>query len=216
MGYFGVFSAVLNGSSDAIAQFFKTYFKENITQVSENKKQSDLLVYPSDNNWVVIKWPRYYYSYGKTSDQVSKEFQTVVSAINVYDGDFWEHNLFKNGKEIDYFHSAPDCFRKIDSKSLKFIAPGNPQLIATELKIDVSKIKPYFNREKFWEKRPNKAFPEDIYELWDGLAFIDFWEKLGVRLPEDAEVPEFAFNFDTEFLITGGEKALFDDLSWGM
>lgn len=33
MGYFGVFSAVLNGSTDAIAQFFKSYFKENITQI---------------------------------------------------------------------------------------------------------------------------------------------------------------------------------------
>jgi len=73
---------------------------------------------------------------------------------------------------------------------LKFIDPGNPQLIATELKLDVEKIKPYFNRDRSWEVRSKKAFPEDIYELMHGLVFIDFWEKLGIRLPEVTEVPE--------------------------
>lgn len=214
MGYFGKFSAVLNGSAGAIAQFFKNYFKENVTQIQDNKEKSGLLVYPSENNWVVIKWPRLYFSYVKSSKQISKEFQTVVSVINVYDGDFWEHDFLKDGKQLDRFHSAPDCLHEIDSESLKFIQAGNPQLIAAELKIEVNKIKPYFNRDRSREVRSKKVFPEDVYELMHGLVFIDFWEKLGIRLPEEVEVPDYAFELSRKFIRKDGRKAFFGDSNW--
>lgn len=214
MGYFGKFSAVLNCSTSAIAQFFKDYFEENITQIHDNKEKSGLLVYSSENNWVVIKWPRSYFSYDKPSKQISKEFQTVVSVINVYDGDFWEHSFLKDGKQLDSFHSAPDYHHEIDSESLKFIQPGNPQLIAAELKIDLKKIKPYFNRDSSREIRYKKVFPEDVYELMHGLVFIDFWEKLGIRLPEETEVPAYAFELSRRFIRKDNKKAFSGDFNW--
>jgi len=203
VGYFGIFSAVLDGNPDDIAGFFKEFFKENATR-RQNKEEfyyrDDLLLYARHNNWMVIKWPREYFSHNETSIEISKKFETIVSAVNVYDGDFWEHYFCKNGTLLDKFHSAPDYFDEISKKSLKYIDPGDAQLIATELKIDVARIKPYFNRDRSWDTPTKKAFPEDIYNITDGLAFIDFWEKLGIQLPEESEIPKHAFKISDDFL----------------
>jgi len=91
---------------------------------------------------------------------------------------------------------------------LKYIESGDPQLIATELKVDVEKIKPYFNRDRSWEVVSKKAFPEDIYELMHGLVFIDFWEKLGIRFPKHGTKPKYKFELSDEFIIKDHKKAV--------
>jgi len=128
------------------------------------------------------------------------KFQTIVSAVNVYDGSFWEHHFCKNGTLLDKFHSAPNYFEEVSKKLLKYIDPGDAQIIAAELKINITKIKPYFNRDRNWDTLPKKAFPEDIYIISDGLVFIDFWEKLGIRLPEESEIPNHAFKISDDFM----------------
>lgn len=201
MGYFGTFSAVVNSKSDEIAQFFKNYYGENIGLKSDNENKSDVLVYARENNWVVIKWPRTYFLYRKTSKEISNGLETIVSAVNVYDGDFWEHFFFKNGNLIDTFHSAPDYDGRIGRIKMELIDPGNAQLIATELNLDIKTIKPYFNRDESKEVRYSKAFPDDMYELFHGQVFIDFWDKLGIWLPEEDVLPEYAFDFKGDFLV---------------
>ena len=128
MGYFGIFSAVLDAKPDDIAGFLNEYFKENATQ-RQNKEEfyyrDDLLIYPSHDNWVVIKWPREYFSHDETSKEISKKFETIVSAINVYDGDFWEHHFCKNGTLLDKFHSAPNYFEEVSEKLLKYISTSD-------------------------------------------------------------------------------------------
>ena len=203
MGYFGIFSAVLNGNSDAIASFFDGYFNKNASRRQDNQEfyyRDDLLIYSNHNDWVVIKWPREYFSYDETSILLSKTFETIVSAVNIYDGDFWEHKFYKTGSLLDSFHSAPDHFEEINEKLLRFIDPGDPHLIAKELKIEVEKIKPYFNRERNLDVHSKKAFPEDIYNVSDGLVFIDFWNKIGIRLPEEHEIPKHAFEINDDFM----------------
>ena len=203
MGYFGIFSAILNGNPDDIALFFKNHFKENISQRKDREDfyyRDDILIYSSQNGWVVIKWSREFFSYDETSKILSKTFDALVSAVNIYDGDFWEHKFYKNGELLDTFHSAPDYFEEINEKLLRFIDPGKPHVIAEELKIEVEKISPYFNRERNLDALPKKAFPEDIYNVSDGLVFIDFWNKIGIRLPEDHEIPQHAFEMDDKYM----------------
>ena len=137
MSDYGKFSAVLNGNANAIAQFLKSYFKENL--VPKNYDIWTIFVYESDNNWVVIEWPSSYASYGKTSKIISKEFQTFVSAI-VYFDSWFVHGLFKNGSRIEVSNFDINS-HSYDRKDLRYIKSSDPQLVATELKIDAEKIK---------------------------------------------------------------------------
>ncbi len=210
MGYFGTFSAVINSKSDEVAQFFKNYYEENIGLKHDKELKSDVLVYAKENNWVVIKWPRTYFLYRKTSKEISNSLQTIVSAVNIYDGDFWEHYFFKNGNMIDTFHSAPDFHGEYGGSNIELIDPGDANLIATELNLDVKNIKPYFNRDESREVRYSKVFPNDTYELLHGLVFIDFWDKLGIGLPEENILPEYAFDFKEGFLVEEN-KRYFED-----
>jgi hypothetical protein len=67
-------------------------------------------LWPARNGWVVLIWPQWFSGLGPASEWLSREFDTLASAIDVYDGDFWNHLLFNTGVELDRFSSWPDHF----------------------------------------------------------------------------------------------------------
>ncbi len=66
-----------------------------------------------------------------------------------------------------------------------------------------------YNDPSEFTRKVNKnlmIFPDDMYELLHGLVFIDFWDKLGIWLPVEEELPEYAFDFKEGFLVEENKR----------
>jgi hypothetical protein len=62
------------------------------------------------NGWTVVIWPNWFTDLKIVSPKLSADLGTLASAIDVYDGDFWTHQLWRNGVELDRFNSSPEYF----------------------------------------------------------------------------------------------------------
>lgn len=153
------------------------------------------------DGWIVMIWPKWFTELASTADWLSAEFDTLVSAIDVYDGDFWEHHLWRGGAELDRFSSCPDYFTKDrrEIKRLKQEWVGHPQVLAETFGVPAEFIAPYlipphssgiFGR---WLGR-RKPFPDDHSTLEDVWVFVDFWRRVGITFP-DTEPPARSVRF---------------------
>ncbi len=164
---------------------------EVIDPVEADGKSSTDLWLPRDG-WIVTIWPTWFTGLGAVAKWLSGEFGTLVSTVDVYDGDFWNHVLWRDGKELDRFSSWPDHFTndRSEAKRLKQDWTGRPHLLAETFGVPESSITPYlippYSSGIFgWWMRSRKPFPDDAVELADIWIFIDFWRRLGIPYPGD-------------------------------
>jgi hypothetical protein len=92
---------------------------------------SEARVVPTGDGWSVVCWPDYFTGLGPASKWLSVEFDALTSAIDVSDGDLWNHLLFRRGVLIDRFSSIPDYFTRGRSEKtrLRRAWAGNADVI---------------------------------------------------------------------------------------
>jgi hypothetical protein len=138
------------------------------------------------NGWTVVIWPNWFTDLDAVSPKLSADLGTLVSAIDVYDGDFWTHQLWRDGVEIDRFNSSPEYFVQ-DRQELRRLREewaGRPDVVAEAFGVDAATVARYlippytgfFGRLR----GRRKPFPDDASTLDDVWVFVDFWRRLGI------------------------------------
>jgi hypothetical protein len=228
VGYFLAVSAFQDLPVDQLAQAIQHYAAKfgvacemfNPDQ-AEPSPRTDATVFAPTDGWTIVLWPEYFNIHDfPTCETLSEQLSTLVSTVNVYDGDFWTHGLFEQGRLLDQFCSQPDYFAEDPETANQMRArwQGNPDVIASRFTIPVDDIRGYLlhlssleegasqSRSLFSflkRRKPSvldrKVKPDDDFELDNFWVFTDFWRSLGICYPDDvtewAKLLRFASDF---------------------
>ncbi|GGN87053.1 hypothetical protein GCM10010112_69260 [Actinoplanes lobatus] len=167
-----------------------------IVDPTEADDKSTVAVWAPRSGWILMIWPRFFNGLGDAAQWLSREFDALVSTIEVYDGDLWNHVLWRGGTELDRFSSCPNYFTgdRREIKRLKQEWAGHPQVVAEAFSIATDLVTPYLipvaSSGLFgWWLGRRKPFPDDHTTLNDIWIFTDFWQKAGITYPE-TDLPE--------------------------
>jgi hypothetical protein len=220
MGLFLSVSAVRNCTVDEVAAAICSYAASHSVDAAvtseELDEESDAAV-SSRDGWTVIFWPMHFLGGNETISQaLSGSLQTLVSSVDVYDGDHWYHFLFRDGEELDRFCSYPGYFtadpEEKEEKRREW--RSDPEVIAAYVGVPPELIRPYLLDVELLPRPPRrgvirralrwlgwtsqvdpdelgpKAFPDDEFPLTNVWVFADFWRRLGISYegaPRDRE-----------------------------
>ena len=104
---------------------------------------------------------------------LSQKLEGPVLVCDIYDDDFWDYYLYKEGRELDKFSTVPDCLEAIPDEEWEHWR-GNAELLAEEFGCPAEPLSEYL---QFW----GEDNWSDPWEVWD------FLKALGFALPEDDE-----------------------------
>lgn len=192
--------------ADAIVQYSKQYdVKARILdKVKQPNEKTHGIIFPPTNGWCVVIWPNYFNIHDvPLANFISESLKILVSTVNVYDGDYWCHYLFENGKKIDNYCSIPDYWAENETEAQELISRknGTPELVAECIGINKEKIEGYF-QPLIEEKEYGKVHLNDRSNLDDFWVFTDFWSQLGIKYPEDTAsfklIVDLTKKFDTK------------------
>jgi hypothetical protein len=140
-------------------------------------------VSPPAGGWTVVAWPTHFAGLAGASAWLSSDFGTVASTVTFYDGDFWQHIVYRYGVERDRFTSMPDYFAEDPDEiaGLRREWAGNAEVLEELFGLPAASVAPYLT-----EPVRRLAFPDDEFELDDPWVFVDFWRRLGITYPDPA------------------------------
>lgn len=148
--------------------------------------RSDVVIFAPRNGWTVLFWPPLFARHDiPASRHLSRQLETIVSAVHTYEGDYWVHVLFDKGKEVDRFASRPDFAAPTPGAAarLKKKWRGDAQVLARLLGANAEEVSRYYVH--LGPEGLATRFPEDQFRLDDPWVFTDFWRHLGIPYPED-------------------------------
>ena len=207
MGLFLALSAVrtedTDGVADAVVRYARSHGVEAAVAGADGRSASsradeqpeategEARVVPAGAGWSVLFWPDYFNGLGPASQWLSAELDVLTSAIDVYDGDLWNHLLFRRGVLIDRFSSIPDYFTRNrgEKARLRREWAGKPGTVGEAFGVPPDRIERYlihtytsflFGRAA----RNSRVNPDDVFDLGDVWVFVDFWRHLGIRYPD--------------------------------
>jgi hypothetical protein len=173
----------------------------------------DALVCVADGRFTRVVFPPYFNAHDfALAASLSASLQTLVSAIHVYDGDYWAHAAWDRGTLVDRFASMPDYFEPDDRGAQRARWRGDATTLAQAFEVEPEALAPYFvHLELSSEQLPiGKAFAEDEFDRDETWVHVDFWRRLGIHYPEPFET-ELLVRLDEDFLgrlPTGDENDL--------
>lgn len=115
------------------------------------------------------------------SDELSECFSLkhsgVVLFLQIYDGDFWEYMLFKDGDILDRFCPVPDYFDDLTEDEMALYS-GKPEVMAHFFDVQPCDIEKYFIRWTDDISVDYKAYDSDEFGCED-WQMADFMDKIG-------------------------------------
>ncbi len=183
MGEFIAATAVRSTDPAFVAQTVLRYAREHGAEAEPATDDGDVSIWPADQGWTVVVWPMGVAAAG-VGGWLSRELGCQVSAVDVYDGDFWQHVAFYKGEVRDRFCSVPDHFTDDEATARRLRA---------EWAGDVAKLVDFFDRPSSAIEpylvpaggASGPAFPSDEFDLDDVWVFVDFWRKLGITFTDE-------------------------------
>src|ERR1051326_1003591 len=136
MGLFLSVSAVQDRTVDGAAPAIIAYAASNgvnATLTDETYDEDTDLSVAYENGWTVVLWPNHFVGYTESSGRVlSQSLQTLVSNVDIYDGDHWYHYLARDGKLLDQYSSNPGYFTADhgEKEHLRQLYRGDAKIIA--------------------------------------------------------------------------------------
>lgn len=128
---------------------------------------------------IVVGFNDYCLAFEGLAKALSEKLEGPVLVCDIYDDDYWDYFLYKEGRELDKFMTVPDCFEEIPEEEWEHWR-GNAALLAQEFGCPAEPLSEYL---RFWD--------DDGGDAWEVVGFI---EALGFEIPEDdfddADVPE--------------------------
>lgn len=118
--------------------------------------------------------------YEALAEALSKEIETPVLLLYIYDGDYWGFFLYEKGLEMDRFSPVPDYFEDVSTEEIEK-EKGNAEMIAKYFHVDKASIEKYlvFWSEELLEKDMGKAYEDDEFQVGEDWQMADFMRKLG-------------------------------------
>ncbi|SFR26551.1 hypothetical protein SAMN04488564_11043 [Lentzea waywayandensis] len=146
--------------------------------------EDEVQVFPPVNGWTVILWPAYFFELA-AAEFMSLDLGALASTARIYDGDYWNHSLLRDGVLLDTFASMPDYFTDDADEVARLSAKyaGHPAVIAEAVGCPVGDLVPYLVH--LGDDEAGKAFPDDEFALDSPWVFVDFWRRFGPIYPED-------------------------------
>lgn len=127
----------------------------------------------------VIRLNDFCLAYDGLAKALSEKLEGPVLVCDIYDDDYWDYFLYKEGRELDRFMTVPDCFEEIPAEEWACWR-GNAALLAQEFGCPEEAVSDYL---RFWR--------DDEENGWDAWEVVDFLEVAGFKLPEADEDEEF-------------------------
>lgn len=150
----------------------------------------DFHIYPPRDGWTVVLWPDGFGIYDfALAAAVASARQWLISAIHVYDGEYWEHLAVDGSEKLHEFSSQPAFWQDESESDFARMAAYDPrpEALASRLEISPDDLSPYLVDTELLATGEEKAQPSDRYPLGDFWVFTDFWKQLGIVYPEDPQ-----------------------------
>jgi hypothetical protein len=183
--------------AEAVAGFAALHdVRAELLPIEADMQRKVALVVPPVNGWTVINWPRFIPFLLRASRWLSGEFNTIASAVDVFEGDDWSHVAISGGEVRDRYSTAPRnrVPPGTTSREANRRWGGNPRVVGETFGVDPDLIAPYFAginiriAKLLWHHaRPSysgKVWPDDEFPLWDVWVFADLWRRLGITYPD--------------------------------
>jgi hypothetical protein len=208
MGSFLAVSAFRDRSVDAVAESVRKFMSAHgvafeFVNTAEPDPHVDAAAYSPPNGWTVFLWPEYFNVHDiPLCEIVSRDLQTLVSTVHVYDDDYWTHVLFDRGELVDRFASMPGYFADDAGQAamLERAWAGDADRLADALDVAPEVIRPYLVHVDPEAAEMPKAFPDDESDLEDFWVFVDMWRRVGITYPEEVENYECLFRLGRDFM----------------
>src|SRR3712207_4231253 len=173
MGEFLALTAVRSTDPAFVADTIVRYAQEHgaEAEVVADDGADLMAVWPPDGGWTVVSWPLGVAASG-VGGWLSRELACQVSAIDVYDGAFWQHVAFYKGEVRDRFCSVPDHFTDDPATAQRLRAEwaGSVGVLVDFFDRPASALAPYLVRAG---DADGPAFPSDEFDLDDIWVFVD-------------------------------------------
>lgn len=120
----------------------------------------------------------YCYVYDGLAEELSQKLEGPVMVCSIYDDDFWDYYLYREGRKLDKFSTVPDCLEEIPDEEWEDWR-GNADVLAEEFDCSAETLSEYLS---FWD--------DEGGDPWEVLYFL---RDLGFDLmgeDEDDDVPE--------------------------
>jgi hypothetical protein len=185
VGYFLSVSAFRGTEVGALRDAIAAYAGEHGVSVApvdgRDDDHRDISLFAGD--WAVVLWPEHFNVHDVPAcARLSADLGTLVSAIHTFDGDYWVHNVFRDGERLDRFASMPDYFT--DTGATRWA--GDPARVAAAFGRAPEQVAPYYVHQSVHAEEPaGKAFGDDEFDLDNMWVFADLWRRLGIAYPED-------------------------------
>lgn len=134
----------------------------------------------------VIRLNDFCLAYDGLAKALSEKLEGPVLVCDIYDDDYWDYFLYKEGRELDRFMTVPDCFEEIPAEEWACWR-GNAALLAQEFGCPEEAVSDYL---RFWR--------DDEENGWDAWEVVDFLEVAGFKLPEADEDEAFDLECPSE------------------
>lgn len=185
MGEFVQATALRTSDLDAVEEAVLRHGRVK-DSAGDDDRQMTADIWAPVNGWTVVIWPRWFTDLDLVSPKLSADLGTLASTIDVYDGDFWTHKLWRDGEELDRFNSHPEYFTqdRQERRRLREEWAGHPAVVAEACGVDPATvarylIPPYTGFFGRLQGR-RKPFPDDSTTLDDIWIFVEFWRRLGI------------------------------------
>ena len=70
---------------------------------------------------VIIWFNDFCLAFDMLAKALSEKFEGPVLVCDIYDDDYWDYFLYKDGRELDKFMTVPDCFEELPEEELSLI-----------------------------------------------------------------------------------------------
>ena len=197
MGHFLAVTAIrtedVSSVSQAISQLMQSFEvkHELLDGSTAAQDETDALIFTPINGWTVVLWPNYFNVHDfPLVKKLSHNHDWLISAVHVYDGDYWEHLAVQASSELHSFCSRPSYWSDEPSELERVAAfSPSPEILSSAIGISTSAISPYLVDVDGLTDDSVKAHNDDEFEIADFWVFTDFWRHLGITYPDPPSNP---------------------------
>ncbi|MEZ5976378.1 MAG: hypothetical protein R3F33_09955 [Planctomycetota bacterium] len=193
-------AAVLGRSVSEVAECLIQVFERYRIQVRvlsgpEADPEKHVTIYPAGRKKTLILWPAMCLWDMGVVRHLSTDLDAVLSVIQIYDSEHWDHLLFVRGEIADQFRNKPLYWMEDESEEPELLRKwaGNAELLAAHLGAPAGTIAPYLVNAAILEEEdaeePVRAQPDDEFDLLNEWVFVDFWRRIGIDYPEGDQLP---------------------------
>lgn len=219
MGDFGAMSAFRTNDSARLQQAIVDYCRganvgcEVLSADAEFDDHKDAQLAKPVNGWSVVCWPMYANLIDVLlCETLAAELAIMVSSVQIYDGDFWNHHFLNVKERVHEFCSWPAYFGEVNAQSQYCWEPScrDAARLCALLGVPVEAISGYLVHLPL-EPLPNQPAPpprpkpvtwwQKLFGKTDAVA-LKAWQAEMAKIPRRKAYPDDHCDLDDYWVFT--------------